>query len=110
MVDTITCNISMVNINDDTSMKNHYKIQNPLFSRYQLQERYATATIFSKVTIFEGYNIDQCLNKIDLGYCASHGMVSESKGHQAIIDFFVKTYSLSILSEIIINADQKNLE
>ena len=69
-------------------MQQHHKIRNPMLSRYQLQEGYATNNIFYKLPSFEGYNYAQGLSGIDLIYQAGYEMNTKSNGPTAMLDFF----------------------
>ena len=69
-------------------MRKRHKSRNPLLSINPLREGYATNTIFSKVTSFEGYSCAQGFVGIDSKYRSIHGMKSEKYGPEAMLDFF----------------------
>ena len=69
-------------------MKKHQKSYNPLLNRRRLPETFATDTIFSKSTSFEGYNAAQGFAGARSSYCCGFGMATESDGPSALLDFF----------------------
>ena len=69
-------------------MKKQKKRRNLLLTRNRLREGYATDTIFSKVTSFEGYNCAQGFVGIDSRYRSAFGVISETEGPKEMIDFF----------------------
>ena len=75
-------------INTRFPMRQHYQSRNPLLQRRRFLEGYATDTWFSTVTSYEGFNC--CQHFVGLqSYCEHvYGMVRESDGPQALLDFF----------------------
>ena len=78
MKDTLRHNTMAGRLSRSVPMRKHHKSRNPLLARNRLREDYATDTIFSKVTSFEGYNCAQGFIGIDSKYRYIHGMKSEN--------------------------------
>jgi len=68
MKDTLRHNTMAGKLSLSVPMRKHHKSRNPLLARNRLREGYATDTIFSKVTSFEGYNCAQGFVGIDSKY------------------------------------------
>ena len=88
MKDTLRHNTMAGKLSRSVPMRKHHKSRNPLLARNRLREGYATDTIFSKVTSFEGYNCAQGFVGIDSKYRSSYEMKSEKHGPEAMLDFF----------------------
>ncbi len=88
MKDTLRHNTRMGKISQSVPMQAHHKSRNPLLTRNRLYEDYATDTVFSSVTSFEGYNCAQPFVGVKSKYRATYGMTTESNGPDAMLDFF----------------------
>ena len=75
-------------INLRIPMRQHLKSRNPLLQRRRIKEPYATDTWFSTVTSYEGYNCCQIFHGIKSKHTSHYGMLSESNGPEALLDFF----------------------
>ena len=88
MKDTLRHNTRAGKTSHSIPMRKHFRSRNPLLSRNCLREGFATDTVFSKVTSFEGYNCAQAFTGIESNFRATHGMVTEKNGPEAMLDFF----------------------
>lgn len=75
-------------INARIPMRQHFKSRNPLLQRRRFSEPYATDTWFSTVTSYEGYNCAQVFYGVKSHVTSHYGLVTESQGPQALLDFF----------------------
>ena len=68
----------------------NHRTRNSLIQRTILSEGYATDSIFSTFTCFEGYNAAQTFTEIKSKYQNIYGTESESGGPDILLDFFCK--------------------
>ena len=65
MKDTLRHNTRAGKTSHSIPMRKHFRSRNPLLSRNRLREGFATDTVFSKVTSFEGYNCAQAFTAME---------------------------------------------
>jgi hypothetical protein len=75
-------------INMRIPMRQHYKSRNPILNRRRINESYASDTWFSTTPSYEGYNSAQVFYGIKSGVISHYGMLRETQGPDALLDFF----------------------